>query len=196
MQKGLLALLLGIALLGATLLWGHARALSCIGPVDEFERYDLVVRGRVASVRPVSAPAPEQGPTASEDRWLLRLPPGTGFRKSEVTLEVDRYFRGSGPETVTFVYTWGGYRAVPFAGVDVYIGMKAGDGNYWADECSLIIHPTTRDPLEQAILKRLHETYGEGRPPVQPLRGHALLWGAMGTLAAVVFTAYARRRTA
>jgi len=185
-------LLAGLLLLALPFLHREAEALSCVGPIDDFDRYDLLVLGRVTGSHPLPVASPGQ---TGVEGGLLEKVGWTGFRRSEVTLDVDRYFRGSGPETVTFVYTWSTYRAVPFSGTGVYIGLKAGEGKHWSDECSLLIHPSTREPAERAVLERLHRTYGEGRPPVRPLRGQGLLWGAFGVLAAVVFTAYARRGT-
>ena len=66
-----------------------------------------------------------------------------GLKRAGVTLDVDRYFRGSGPETVTFVYTWSVYRPLPFAGTEVYIGMKTGKEKYWGRRV-LAAYPSRR----------------------------------------------------
>lgn|GEM_PF-5167733 len=194
MRRGFTALLLGLLLVGATLAPNRADALSCIGLEEQLDGYALVVLGRVTGAQSVPSVNPEVTVTL-EDGQPLRLLPAVGFHRSEVTMEVERYLKGAGPRTLTFVYTWSQYRWVPFTGGDVYIGLYSDPETqqYAASECSLVIAPTTRDKYEQAILARLHDTYGEGRPPQTPLRGQWLLWGAIGSLTATVGVAFVRR---
>lgn len=192
MRKGLIALLLGIALLGAPVLSGKARALSCEQRLDD---YALVVLGRIQSARPIPGEKPKVVQLPSADgRLLIRLLEPY-VASTEVTMEVDRYLKGEGPPTLTFVYTYSGYRRVTASGLQVYIGLDYSpeDQRYTASDCSLLISATTRDEGEQWTLRRLHDMYGRGRRPVQPLRGQGLLWGSMGALAAMVGAAHTRR---
>lgn len=196
MRNGFIALLIGVLLLGATLAPKPAHALSCMGVEEQLDDYALVALGRITSARPLGRATPGGTPPVTVEGMHLRLLGVTPFRKSAVTMEVERYLKGEGPHTLDFVYTWSQYRRVTDEGLHVYVGLRYSpeEQQYTASECSLLASPTTRDEYGRHIIALLHDTYGEGRPPGAPLRHQWLLPGAVGTAAVTVAAAYTRRR--